>query len=73
MPHPAHIMSAAERYRWLAVCYAKMAEHDDAPTATRMRFLTKANSCRVIARLAAVDEQRMAREAHTNLPADLAA
>ena len=63
----------AERYWHLATCYERMAEHDAAPLAVRLRFLTKANSCRVIARLAAFDERKAAREARNNGPAALAA
>ena len=67
------MISDAERYRRLAACYEKIAEHDAAPVAIRMHFLTKANSCRVIARLAAVSERREAQKAHNYPPADLAA
>ena len=66
-------MGAAERYRRLAACYEKIVEHDAAPMAVRGRFATKANSCRVIARLAAFDEKRMARPMRIEVPKEIAA
>ena len=63
----------SEGYRRLASCYERMADHEAAPLPVRTQFLSKANSCRVIARLIAADEKRVAQKARLAVPPDLAA